>query len=140
MPFGLCNAAATFQGLMQTVLQSLYPKQCLIYLDDVIVFERTAEEHNDNLRAVLERFQGVGLTLNPKKCCFLRRSVAYQGRTISGEGIQVTQERTQAMEQWLPPKNPSLLLFLLWQSYRGPAGTVISINLHYTLAICTPRL
>ncbi len=114
MPFGLCNAAATFQRLMQTVLQGLYPKQCLIYLDDVIAFGRTAEEHNDNLRTVLERLQEAGLTLNPKKCCFLRRSVAYLGHTISGEGIQVTQERTQAVEQWLPPKNQTEL-----QSFLG---------------------
>ncbi len=96
MSFGLRNAAATFQRLRQTLLQGLYPKQCLIYLDDVIVFGRAAEEHNDNLRPVLQRLQEAGLTLNPKKCCFLRRSVAYLGHTISGEGIQVTQERTQA--------------------------------------------
>ncbi len=82
MPFGLCNAAATFQRLMQTALQGLYPKQCLIYLDDVILFGRTAEEHNDNLRTILGRLQEAGITLNPKKCCFLRRSVAYLGYTI----------------------------------------------------------
>ncbi len=68
MSFGLCNAPATFQRLMQAVLQGLYPKQCLIYLDDVTVFGRTAEEYNDNLRTVLEQLQEAGLTLNPKKC------------------------------------------------------------------------
>ncbi len=106
MPFGLCNAAVKFQRLMQTSLQGLYPKQCLIYLDDVTVFVLTVEKLYYNLRAVLERLQEAGLTPNPKKCCLLRRSVAYMGHTISGEGIQVTQERVQA-PLWLRNQEPA---------------------------------
>ncbi|BHF70488.1 hypothetical protein SprV_0301353900 [Sparganum proliferum] len=65
LPFGLCNAAATFQRLMYRVLRHLIPYKCLVYLDDIIVFGRSREEHNSNLREVLEALQEAGLTLNP---------------------------------------------------------------------------
>eukprot|EP00108_Taenia_solium_P000801 TsM_000979300 transcript=TsM_000979300 gene=TsM_000979300 len=74
MPFGLCNAAATFQCLMQTALMGLFPKHCIIYLDDILVFSRDMQEHNANLKLVLGRLRDAGLTLNPKKCHFLQRS------------------------------------------------------------------
>nr|VZI42587.1 unnamed protein product [Spirometra erinaceieuropaei] len=70
LPFGLCNAAATFQRLMYRVLQPLVPDKCLIYLDDIIVFGRSIDEHNHNLLAVLEALRSAGLTLNPTKCLF----------------------------------------------------------------------
>nr|VZI23315.1 unnamed protein product [Spirometra erinaceieuropaei] len=72
LPFGLCNAAATFQRLMYRVLQPLIPDKCLVYLDDIIVFGRSIDEHNHKLRAVLEALRSAGLTLNPTKCLFLR--------------------------------------------------------------------
>ncbi|KAL5969216.1 hypothetical protein TSMEX_003056 [Taenia solium] len=71
MPFGLCNAAATFQRLMQTALLELFPKHCRIYLDDILVFNKDMKEHNANLKLVLNRLRDAGLTLNPKKCHFL---------------------------------------------------------------------
>ncbi|BHF70564.1 hypothetical protein SprV_0301361600 [Sparganum proliferum] len=70
LPFDLCNAAATFQRLMYRVLQLLIPDKCLVYLDDIIVFGRSTDEHNHNLRAVLEALRSAGLTLNPTKCLF----------------------------------------------------------------------
>ncbi|KAL5966000.1 Transposon Ty3-I Gag-Pol polyprotein, partial [Taenia solium] len=73
MPFGLCNAAATFQRLMQTALMGLFPKSCIICLDDILVFGRDMQEHNANLKLVLDRLRDAGLTLNPKKCHFLQR-------------------------------------------------------------------
>nr|VZI35101.1 unnamed protein product [Spirometra erinaceieuropaei] len=70
LPFGLCNAAATFQRLRYRVLQPLIPDKCLVYLDDIIVFGRSIDEHNHSLRAVLEALRSAGLTLNPTKCLF----------------------------------------------------------------------
>nr|VZI32405.1 unnamed protein product [Spirometra erinaceieuropaei] len=72
LPFGLCNAAATFQRLMYQVLRHLIPHKCLVYLDDIIVFGPDVEQHNRNLREVLEALRDAGLTLNPAKCTFLR--------------------------------------------------------------------
>ncbi|BHF81360.1 hypothetical protein SprV_0702449000 [Sparganum proliferum] len=105
MPFGLCNAAATFQRLMQVVLSHLYPRQCLIYLDDVIVFGKTITQHNDNLRAVLLALREAGLTLNPQKCQFLREKVNYLGHEVSPSGIKVSAEKAGAILTWPTPNS-----------------------------------
>nr|VZI43825.1 unnamed protein product [Spirometra erinaceieuropaei] len=107
MPFGLCNAAATFQRLMQVVLAHLYPQQCLVYLDDVIVFGRTIAQHNQNLYAVLEALREAGLRLNPQKCQFLRRQVSYLGHEVSAAGIRVAPEKIDAIRSWPTPQTPT---------------------------------
>ena len=71
MPYGLCNAPATFQRLMQNCLGELNLTYALIYLDDVIVYSRTEEDHLHRLSTVFERFQEHGLKLKPSKCHFL---------------------------------------------------------------------
>uniref|UniRef100_A0A2C9LQU1 Reverse transcriptase domain-containing protein n=1 Tax=Biomphalaria glabrata TaxID=6526 RepID=A0A2C9LQU1_BIOGL len=68
MPFGLCNAPATFERLMEHVLRGLNWTTCLVYLDDIIVIGRTFEEHIANLKEVFERIRNSGMKLNPKKC------------------------------------------------------------------------
>ena len=70
MPFRLCNATATFQRLMQNTLGELNLTYALIYLDDIVVFSKTEEEHLIRLQAVLEQFQEHGLKLKPSKCQF----------------------------------------------------------------------
>nr|VZI46665.1 unnamed protein product [Spirometra erinaceieuropaei] len=107
MPFGLCNAAATFQRLMQSVLAHLYPHSCLIYLDDVIVFGRTARQHNTNLAAVLSALRDAGLRLNPQKCKFLCQKVTFLGHEVSPHGIQASQEKVEAVRSWPTPKTPT---------------------------------
>ncbi|KAL5961118.1 hypothetical protein TSMEX_011158 [Taenia solium] len=95
MLFVLCNAAATFQYLMQTALTGPFPKHCTIYLDDILVFGKDMLEHNANLKLVLDCLQDAGLTLNPKKCHFLQRPVTFQGHTVSSDGMLVTEIRTE---------------------------------------------
>ena len=67
-PFGLSNAPATFQRLMDLVLTGLHGSQCLVYLDDIVIFEKTFEEHLTRLRIVLGRLDQAGLTLKASKC------------------------------------------------------------------------
>ena len=67
MPFGLTNAPAMFQCLLQRCLGNLHLQYCIIYLDDIIVFSKTPEEHLDRLRAVLEQLKKAELKLNPSK-------------------------------------------------------------------------
>ena len=74
MPFGLTNAPATFQQLMQSCLGNLHLYYCIIYLDDVIVFSKTPEEHVFRLGAVLEKLKQARLKLKPSKCEFLGKS------------------------------------------------------------------
>ncbi|GBN50517.1 Retrovirus-related Pol polyprotein from transposon 297 [Araneus ventricosus] len=68
MPFGLCNAPATFERLMETVLRGLTSEACLVYLDDIIIVGRTFQEHLNNIRKVFQRLQKANLKLSPKKC------------------------------------------------------------------------
>ena len=83
MPFGLVNAPATFQRLMENMLAGLVREGCLIYLDDILVTGKTFEEHNRNLRKVLVRLREAGLRLKPKKCFFAQLEVEYLGHNYS---------------------------------------------------------
>ena len=73
LPFGLTNAPATFQRLMECTLRGLTWQICLIYLDDVIVFSRTFQEHLNNLQLVFDRFRKAGIKLKLSKCQFGRK-------------------------------------------------------------------
>ncbi|KAL5489380.1 hypothetical protein EMCRGX_G018469 [Ephydatia muelleri] len=68
MPFGLCNAPSTFQHLMERVLAGLHWSTCLVYIDDIILFSRTVQEHFQNLTEVFQRLKQAGLKLKPRKC------------------------------------------------------------------------
>ena len=72
MPFGLTHAPATFQCLMESCLGVLHFKWCIIYLDDIIVFSKTPEEHIKGLRGVSEKLSAAGLQLKPSKCEFFK--------------------------------------------------------------------
>ena len=77
MPFGLTNALATFQCLVESCLEELHLKWCIIYLDDIIVFSKTPEEHIQRLRGVFEKLSAAGLQLKPSKCEFFKSQIAY---------------------------------------------------------------
>ena len=93
MPFGLCNAPATFQRVMQTVLSGLEWQNCFVYIDDILVASKTLEEHLQHLAAVFERLRKAGLSLKPKKCRFLCEKVAYLGHIISANGVSPDPEK-----------------------------------------------
>ena len=95
LPFGLCNAPSTFQKLMNHVLQGLDGNICLIYLDDIIIFSSTFEQHLFRLRCVLDRLVAANLTLNPGKCSFGQSSVLFLAHIVSQDGIQPNPEKTQ---------------------------------------------
>ena len=88
MPYGLCNAPATFQWLMQNCLGELNLTYALIYLDDMIVFSKTEEEHLHRLRVVFTRFLEHGLKLKPSKCHFLLDEITFLGHEISANGMK----------------------------------------------------
>lgn len=105
MPFGLRNAPATFQRLMQLVLQGLTWQACLVFIDDVIIMGRTITEHNDRLRAVLERLREANLRLKPSKCRFANTSMIALGHRVSKAGIAVDESKTAAVRDWPTPRN-----------------------------------
>ena len=104
MPYGLCNAPATFQHLMQNCLGELNLQYALIYLDDVIVYSRTPEDHLKQLQAVLDRFALNGLKLKPSKCHFFKESLTYLGHEISAAGMLPGQEGIQKIAEMGYPK------------------------------------
>ena len=83
MPFGLCNALATFQRLMERVLAGLAKDKCLVYLDDVLVIGEILCEHLGNLRAVFECLSSAGLKLKPVKCRLVKSEVTFLGYVVS---------------------------------------------------------
>ena len=105
MPFGLCNAPATFQRLMERCMGDMNLRDCLIYLDDVIIFSSTFEEHLDRLEAVFTRLQQNNLKLKASKCEFFKSRVTYLGHVVSDEGIETDPEKLQALKYWPVPKN-----------------------------------
>ena len=89
MPFGRCNAPATFQRLMDLVLAGLQWSCCLVYIDDVIILGWSFSEHLRNLQAVFERIRSAGLKFKPSKCSFLQDEVQYLGHIVSKDGVKV---------------------------------------------------
>ena len=88
MPFGLCNAPATFQRLMQSCLGELDLTYCLIYLENVIIYAKNEEEHLDRLRTIFERFRRDNLKLKPSKCNLFQKEIMYLAHDVSTEGIK----------------------------------------------------
>ena len=103
MPMGLSTAPATFQRLMQTSMNDLIFQILLVYLDDLLVYSKTFEEHLQRLQTVFDRLREVGLKLNPDKCQFAKRSVEYLGYTVSSEGISTSPEKIKAVSAWKVP-------------------------------------
>ena len=118
MPIGLCNAPATFERLMETVLAGLNWKICLIYLDDIIVLGKTFEDMIDNLDKVLEKLHDAGLKLKPRKCQLFKPEVEFLGHIISCEGVKTDPKKTQVVSDWPKPEDiKSLRSFLGFCSY-----------------------
>ena len=105
MPMGLCNAAATFQRLMQYVLHNLQWTRLVVYLDDVIIFGKTFDEMLTNLQLVFQRLQTAGLTLRFKKCCFAQTTLKILGHIVSSDGISPDPEKIECVQNWAVPCN-----------------------------------
>ena len=106
MPFGLVNAPASFERLMETVLRGLQWEECLVYMDDIIVAGDSISQCLDRLENVFERLQEAGLKLKPSKCSFFRKSVQFLGHVVSENGIHTDPEKIAAVKNWPVPKTP----------------------------------
>jgi len=105
MPFGLCNAPATFQRLMDCVLAGLQWSSCLVYIDDVIIIGRSFDEHLHHLQQVFDRLKSAGLKIQPSKCHFLQREVNFLGHIVSSTGVSPDPSKTSKIKDWPVPQS-----------------------------------
>ena len=104
MPFGLCNAPATFQRLMDSVLAGLQWSACLVYIDDIIIMGKSFDDHMSNLRTVFERLRQAGLKLHPGKCQFLQQKVYFLGHVVSADGLSPDPNKISKVKEWPTPR------------------------------------
>ena len=104
VPFGLAQAPAYFQKLINDVL-----KRCnfaMGYLDDVIIYSRSEKEHLEHLEEIFTRLKAAGLKLKLEKCCFFKKHIQYLGHLISADGIQPLREKLESIAKMPAPRNP----------------------------------
>ena len=104
MPYGLMNAPVSFQMVMTQVLRGLTWRQCLIYLDDILVFSETFDDHLTHLNQIFSRLRNANLKLKPSKCDFAAKEIKYLGHIISKHGVRTDPEKTKAVSTFPLPK------------------------------------
>jgi hypothetical protein len=105
MPFGLTNALATFQALMNDVLRPFLDNLVIVYLDDILIFSETLEDHPEHVDKVLTAFKKARLYAGLDKCAFAMKEVAFLGHIVSGEGIKMDPKKVEAVREWPAPRN-----------------------------------
>ena len=106
MPFGLCNAPATFQRLMNKVFAAEINSFILVYLDDILIFSRTVQEHWEHLRRALQRLREAKLFGRLHKCEFLKSRIDYLGFEVSDKGVHASPDKVKAIVEWPRPQSP----------------------------------
>ncbi|UYV73599.1 K02A2.6-like [Cordylochernes scorpioides] len=105
LPFGLTGAPGHFERIMDTLLAELKWSECMVYLDDIIVYGRDIREHNVRLTNVLECFRGAGLSLKPSKCRFAYQKLPILGHVVSENGVEPATDKIEAVKEFPIPKN-----------------------------------
>lgn len=105
MPFGLCNAPATFQTVMNNILAPYVDKFALVYLDDIIIFSKTEKEHYEHIGKIMEVLSSNKLVVSEKKCKWFKLSLLFLGHIVDGEGIRTNEEKVEKIRNWPTPEN-----------------------------------
>jgi len=115
VPMGLTNAPATFQAYINKALQGLVDDFCIVYLDDILVFSKTKEEHDQHLQQICQRLRDAELYAKPSKCQFYQQEIEFLGFIISTQGIRMDPERIRTIKEWEshPPRTYRDLQVLL---------------------------
>jgi len=104
MPFGLCNAPAAFQRWINEVLMEHIDMYCIVYLDDVVIYSSTLQQHRKDASNILEAIRKSGMKVKPSKCEFHQSETEYLGFIIGQEGVKTDPVKTQAIWDWTAPK------------------------------------
>ena len=115
VPFGLTNAPATFQAYINKALRGLVDDFCIVYLDDILIFSRTKEEHDQHLQSVCQRLREAELYAKPSKCQFYQQEIEFLGFIIGTKGIRMDPKRIATIKEWEnhPPRSYRDLQVLL---------------------------
>lgn len=113
MPFGLTNAPATFQRLMNSILRDFLGKFVVVYLDDILIFSNSEEEHKEHLKLVMEALRKAKMILSPKKCELFTRKTTFLGFKVSEKGLEMEEEKVEAVRNWPRCKNIKEILGFL---------------------------
>ena len=105
MPMGTVNATSSFQRLMQQCLGEMHLKECVVFLDDILVYSQSFGDHLVRLRKVFQRLKECGLKLKPSKCEFLKSKCQYLGHIVSADGISTDPEKISKVVNWKVPEN-----------------------------------
>jgi len=105
LPMGLCNAPATFMELMNQTFFDLLNKSVLCFLDDILIFSKTREEHLAHIREVLERLRKNKLYGKLSKCDFMQKEVSFLGHRLGANGLAVSPDKISAVRDWPAPRN-----------------------------------
>jgi len=105
MPFGLCNAPSTFQGMINDVFRDMLDVGVIAYMDDILIYSETIEEHVAMVRKVMDTLRKAGLCVSIKKSTFHVREVEFLGYKISDHGISMTTKKVEEITAWLLPQN-----------------------------------
>jgi len=105
MPFGLCNAPATFQALMNDILRPFLRRFVLVFFDDILIYNSSMVEHLSHVRAVLTLLHQHRLFVKKSKCEFGVQSIAYLGHVISAQGVAMDPAKVKAVEDWPQPRS-----------------------------------
>ncbi|KAG1967775.1 retrotransposable element [Pimephales promelas] len=113
MPFGLSNSPAVFQALVNDVLRDMIDQFIYVYLDDILIFSSSLQEHVQHVRRVLQRLLENGLFVKAEKCDFHAQSVPFLGYIVSSEGMRMDPEKIKAVVDWPSPDSRKALLRFL---------------------------
>ncbi|CAL1409480.1 unnamed protein product [Linum trigynum] len=117
MPFGLTNAPAAFMALMNRVLHEYLDKFVIVFIDDILIYSKSGQEHEEHLRRVLQKLKEEELYAKFSKCDFWLEEIMFLGHMVSGRGVEVDPKKIEAVMNWAPPKNVSEV-----RSFLGLAG------------------
>ena len=120
MPFGLCNALATFQRIMNTILRDGLDCFVLVFLDDILIYNRSREEHEQHIRAILNKLRQNKVLRRLKKCDFFQTEVEYLGFDVGAYGVKPSLSKVQAIAEWPTPSSvKDVRSFLGLASFHG---------------------